>query len=104
MIEPGQRVKPFEGAGVTLLPVHPPEVYALILKRMVQQFKVMLHESFTGGRKRYAFAVARVMSEQRRELWIGFLVLLNALRRVQVQRDVEVLFVYPSQKGDRIRE
>src|SRR4051794_5489490 len=49
VVEPGQRVKALDLAGLALLPVEPPEIDALLLHRVMQQFEIMLHKLAVAG-------------------------------------------------------
>src|SRR3954470_19013022 len=83
MIEPGERIKPAHITAVTLLPIDPPEINALVFHRVMEEFKISLDECFVRGAELDGFAIARVLSKTLGKLRIDFLMFLNALRRMQ---------------------
>ena len=93
VIEKPQRVHAFNGTGVPLLPVNPPEIHTLPLQRAMEQVKVYPPERPVFRFKRNPLTARSIPSHRGRSLWIGDLVRLYPLRGVQVERYPESLLV-----------
>ena len=102
VVEPGQRVEPLHLRALALLPVHPPEIDALLFHRVVEQLEIVLDKALVGDAKGHGFAAVRIDAHRLGKAGIDLLKVLHALRRVQVERGAQALVVHPAQKARRV--
>ena len=85
VIEPEQGVQTGCAGLCALLPVHPPEINTLVLKRMVEIFKIRVCESGVGNIKVNRTACRWVLPKLGCHCWIRFFVGVDAFGRVEVE-------------------
>ena len=104
MVEPGERIHPGEVAACALLPVDPPEIDALLFKRVMQQREVVLGKLAVGDAKGNGSAIACGHAERGREFRVGGLVRMHAVGGMQIQRDAQSASMHFGQERGRHRE
>ena len=107
MVKSPKGIKTFNFGFPFLLPVYPPEVNAVIFIRLMQKAEIALNEFRVGDIKRNTLFCFRINTHEARKVLIPVLKRTHALRRVEVDGDLEVFFVQPAEQrfviGEKLR-
>ena len=104
VVECPERVEPGNGGGLFLLPVDPPEIDARVLIRLVQNIEISFGEPRIGNIKFDGLLALGVQSDRACHFRILILERTDALRRVKVDRDLEVHLLQLTQHGFVVRK
>ncbi len=78
---------------ITLLPVDPPEVDALLLVRMMQDVQISARELVGGNVEWHWFLCGRVNADRARHVFVLRFVRVHTLGGVKVQRGFKIVLV-----------
>ena len=107
MVKSPKGIKTFNFGFPFLLPVYPPEVNAVVFIRLMQKAEIALNELRVGDIKGDTLFCLRINTHEARKVLILVLKRTHTLRRVEIDGDLEVLFVQPAEQrfviGEKLR-
>ena len=104
MVQHPERVQAGNPGFLPLLPVHPPEIDAVLFHRVVQHIKVRFQKRPVRHVKLHRCPACRIDSQHLRHSRIRLLMGAHPIRRMDIQGNLQPLFMEPRQKLRRIRE
>ena len=88
----------------SLLPVKPPEIYAVFFHRMMQIIKINLKEFIICYVKKYRLFLLRIHSHFLCNTWICFFIWADSICRMNIQCYLHIMVMKPFQEFRRIRK
>ena len=107
MVKSPKGIKTFNFGFPFLLPVYPPEVNAVFFIRLMQKAEIALNKLRVGDIKGDTLFCFRINAHEARKVLILIFKRTNALRRVEIDGNLEVVFVQPAEQrfviGEKLR-
>ena len=104
MIERPKGIKTFDFCILFLLPINPPEIYAVFFIGSVENVEIGINEFRVGNIKGNTFFALRVNAHKACKIFVLIFKRAYSLRRMEVDGDLEVLVVQPRKQFFVIRK
>ena len=104
LIEHPEGIQSGNRAGVSLLPVDPPEIHPFFFQRMMQALQIGPQERFIRRVKIHALLFRSVPAQRPADVFVGRFVGLNAPGGMQIQRHMHAPVVQRPQETGRVGE